>query len=439
MKEMGLDAFKFSISWSRVLPSGKISGGVNPLGVKFYNDFIDNLLFKGLQPYVTLFHWDLPQALIDEYGGFLSQNIVDDFNNYVNFCFKTFGNRVKHWLTLNEPYEFTIYGYAYGTYAPGRCSNYIGNCTCGNSATEPYVVGHHLILSHAAAVKLYRERYKASQKGQIGVTLSSKWYVPISQNVANQKAALRALDFQLGWFLHPMTYGEYPKNMLSLVKERLPKFTETQSHMLKNSYDFLGINYYTSFYVANAMLLPSMKLSMTTDSRAILSYQKNGVPIGQPTALSWLHVCPQGIRELVLYIKDYYGNPPIVITENGVADANNSTLPVEEALHDNLRIIYHHGHLTYLSKAIKEGVNVKGYFVWSFLDDFEWAYGFSARFGMNYVDYKNGLKRYPKCSALWFKRFLQRKKLLFRPSMSHWLVKGNNTQFMSKDSYLVSV
>ncbi|XP_059649065.1 beta-glucosidase 12-like [Cornus florida] len=353
MKDIGLDAFRFSISWPRVLPSGKISAGVNPLGVKFYNDLIDSLLSKGLQPYVTLFHWDIPQALIDEYGGFLSQNIVDDFRNYADFCFRTFGDRVKHWLTLNEPYQFTVFGYATGVYAPGRCSNYIGNCTCGNSATEPYLVGHHQILSHGATIKLYRERYKASQKGQIGVTLNSNWFVPISQNVANRKAALRALDFMLGWFLHPMTYGEYPKNMLSLVKKRLPKFTKTQSKMLRNSYDFAGINYYTSHYVANAVLLTGVNLSMTTDSRVILSNEKNGVPIGQPTVLSWLYVYPKGIRELMLYIKDNYGNPPIVITENGVADANNSTLPVKEALKDNLRIMYHHDHLTYLLKAIK--------------------------------------------------------------------------------------
>ncbi|XP_059649064.1 beta-glucosidase 12-like [Cornus florida] len=353
MKEMGLDAFRFSISWSRVIPSGKISGGVNPLGVKFYNDLINNLLSNGLQPYVTLFHWDLPQALIDEYGGFLSPNIVDDFWEYANFCFRTFGDRIKQWLTMNEPYEFSTYGYGYGYYAPGRCSNYIGNCTSGNSATEPYIVGHHLILSHGAAVKLYREKYKAFQKGQIGITLSSNWFVPISQNVANRKAALRAIDFMLGWFLHPMTYGEYPEIMRSLVKNRLPKFTTTQSKMLRNSYDFLGMNYYTSYYAANAMLLTSMNLSMTTDNRVIFSSQKDGVPIGQPTDLSWLHMYPKGIRALILYIKDYYGNPPIVITENGVGDADNSTLPIKEALEDNLRILYHHGHLTYLSKAIK--------------------------------------------------------------------------------------
>ncbi|THG03572.1 hypothetical protein TEA_022949 [Camellia sinensis var. sinensis] len=335
-------------------PEGKISGGVNRLGVQFYNNLINEVLSHGLQPYVTLFHWDLPQALDDDYGGFLSPKIVDDYLDYVDFCFTTFGDRVKHWLTLNEPYEFTVYGYGSGIYAPGRCSEYIGNCTSGNSATEPYIVGHHLILSHAAAVTLYREKYKVSQKGEIGITLSSKWIVPFSKNTANQKAAQRALDFMLGWFLHPMTYGDYPKIMKSLVGNRLPNFTELESQILKNSYDFLGINYYTSFYAANAVFFNISKLSVTTDNRVINSDVKNGVPIGEPTALSWLHICPKGIGKVVLYIKHNYGNPPIIITENGVAEANNPTLSLKESLEDELRITYHYEHLTYLLKAIKE-------------------------------------------------------------------------------------
>ncbi|XP_050281906.1 beta-glucosidase 17-like [Quercus robur] len=138
---------------------GKLSGGVNQEGVTFYNNLINELLSQGLKPFITLFHWDVPQALEDEYGGFLSQNIVDDYRNYVDFCFKEFGDRVKYWITINEPNIFTIGGYADGTTAPGRCSNYIGNCTHGNSGTEPYIVGHNFLLSHVAAVKLYREKY----------------------------------------------------------------------------------------------------------------------------------------------------------------------------------------------------------------------------------------------------------------------------------------
>ncbi|KAL6311869.1 hypothetical protein AAG906_021566 [Vitis piasezkii] len=152
LKFIGMDAMRFSISWSRVLP-------MNKEGVKFYNNVINELLANGLKPFVTLFHWDLPQALEDEYGGFLSRKIVDDYRDYVDFCFKQFGDRVKHWITLNEPYVFNYYGYSTGTYAPGRCSNYSGTCASGNSATEPYIVAHNLLLSHAAGVKLYKENY----------------------------------------------------------------------------------------------------------------------------------------------------------------------------------------------------------------------------------------------------------------------------------------
>ncbi|KAL5762793.1 hypothetical protein ACOSP7_019057 [Xanthoceras sorbifolium] len=172
MKEIGLDSFRFSISWSRILPQGKISGRVNQQGVDFYNNLINELISNGIEPFVTLFHWDLPQALEDEYGGFLSPKIVKDFGEYADFCFKEFGDRVKYWVTLNEPNLFSEFGYATGELAPGRCSIYIENCSSGNSAIEPYIVTHHLILSHAIAVKLYRKKFQA---------------------------ASRALDFQIGW------------------------------------------------------------------------------------------------------------------------------------------------------------------------------------------------------------------------------------------------
>ncbi|GFY92139.1 beta glucosidase 15 [Actinidia rufa] len=380
-------------------PEGKVSGGVNPLGVKYYNNLINEILAKGMVPYVTIFHWDLPQALEDEYGGFRSDKIVDDFRNYAEFLFKIFGDRVKHWFTLNEPYTYSYFGYGTGTMAPGRCSNYIGNCTAGDSSTEPYIVTHHLILAHGAA---------AYQRGEIGVTLVTAWFVPTTMTTTSERAARRALDFMFGWFLHPMTYGDYPKTIRAFAGNRLPKFTPEQSAMLQKSYDFLGVNYYTAFFASNAMFSNSVNVSMTTDNHANLtSVKDDGVAIGQATVLSWLYVYPKGIRALMLYLKDNYENPPIYITENGIAEAANDKLPVQEALKDKDRIEYLYGHLLYLSKAINEGVNVKGYFMWSFMDDFEWDAGFTVRFGMYYIDYKNGLRRYPKYSAYWYKKFLQ--------------------------------
>ncbi|XP_075644782.1 beta-glucosidase 17-like isoform X2 [Castanea sativa] len=406
MKEIGLDFFRISISWTRILPKGKISGGVNQRGITFYNNLINHLLSQGLKPFITLFHWDVPQALEEEYGGFLSQNIVNDYRNYVDVCFKEFGDRVKYWVTINEPNIFTIGGYVTGVDAPGRCSNYVGNCTYGNSGTEPYIVGHNLLLSHAIAVKLYREKYQASQTGEIGISIQSLWYLPKYQTVASTKAALRAQDFMLGWFVDPIIFGDYPETMRALVGTRLPVFTESQSKMLKGSLDFLGINYYTARYADDSTSSSSINLSYTTDSHVNLTTEKDGIPIGQSTATSWLYIYPRGIRELMLYIKKKYNNPPIYITENGVAD--NGSSPIQEALNDCLKIKYYYSHLSNLLEAIRAGVDVRGYFVWSFLDDFEWDSGYTIRFGIIYVDYENRLTRYMKRSAFWFKNFLRK-------------------------------
>ncbi|KAA8515714.1 hypothetical protein F0562_018675 [Nyssa sinensis] len=401
LKGLGMKALRLSISWPRVLPSGKISGGVNPEGVKFYNNVINELTSNGLKPYVTLLHWDVPQALEDEYGGLLHPNIVNDYRDYVDVCFKEFGDRVKNWITMNEPVSVSMNGYAYGTQAPGRCSNYIGNCTSGDSATEPYIAAHHQLLAHAAAVKLYREKYQTSQKGEIGITLASYWIMPKTPTAAGLKASHKALDFTLGWYLHPLTYGDYPRSMRATVGHRLPKFSAEQSKMLNGSMDFVGINYYTSKYASFSAPINTVNLSYTTDSHVDLTTEKNGSNIGQPTALSWLYICPKGIKDLMLYIKEKYNNPAIYITENGMADLNNSTLSVKEAIQDSLRISYIHDHLWHLQTAIKEGANVKGYFAWTLFDDFEWDAGFTMRFGLFYIDYKDGLKRYPKHSAFW--------------------------------------
>ncbi|KAJ4772079.1 Beta-glucosidase D7 [Rhynchospora pubera] len=409
MKEMGMDAYRFSISWTRILPNGSLSGGINKDGIQYYNNLINELISKGLKPFVTLFHWDSPQGLEDQYGGFLSSKIIEDYRDYAEVCFREFGDRVKHWITFNEPWSFCSSGYASGTFAPGRCSAWVGNnCSAGDSGTEPYIAAHHQLLAHAAAVQLYRSRYQASQKGVIGITLVSHWFVPYSTNSkSNDAAAERALDFMFGWFMDPLTHGEYPMSMRALVGKRLPKFSKEQSEMVKGSFDFIGLNYYTANY-ADALPLSNngLNASYNTDSRANLTGVRNGIPIGRPAASSWLHIYPRGIRELLLYTKRKYNNPLIFITENGVDEYNNKSLPLEEALKDDYRIEFYYRHLQYLNKAIKEGANVKGYFAWSLLDNFEWTNGYTVRFGINFVDYANGQKRYPKNSARWFKQFL---------------------------------
>ncbi|KAF7824010.1 cyanogenic beta-glucosidase-like isoform X1 [Senna tora] len=409
MKYMNLDAYRFSISWSRILPKGKLSGGVNQEGIKYYNNLINELLANGLQPFVTIFHWDVPQALEDEYGGFLSPQIVSDFRDYAELCFKEFGDRVKHWITLNEPRSVSKNGYANGRFAPGRCSAWLNmNCTGGDSATEPYLVSHYQLLAHAASVQVYKIMYQASQKGLIGITLNSDWYLPYSNENSDIEAAERALDFMFGWYMAPLTKGEYPKSMRSLVGNRLPKFSKEQSSLLKGSFDFLGINYYSSFYAAHAPNISNpSRPSLQTDSFVNVTNNRNGKPLGPMAASAWLCIYPRGFRELLLYIKRKYNNPMIYITENGYDEYNDPTLSLAEALMDTSRIDYYYRHLYYLQTAIKDGVKVKGYFAWSLLDNLEWDSGYTVRFGMNFVDYKDGLKRYHKLSAQWFKNFLK--------------------------------
>lgn len=399
MKEMNMDAFRFSISWTRILPYGKLHKGINKEGVKFYNNLINDLLANDLEPFVTIFHWDLPQALEEEYEGFRSHHIVADFRNFARLCFQLFGDRVKYWMTLNEPGTYSVNGYHVGNFAPGRCSKWVNAaCKDGNSSTEPYVVGYHLLLSHAAAVKEYRKYYQRHQKGKIGIVLSSIWAVPFSESEADREAAKRKLDFTLGWFLNPITYGDYPENMWTYVKDRLPRFTRKQSQMLKGSYDFLGINYYSGRYAANKKIVDPWYLSYGNDSHVEMRDQRNGVPIGPPSASDWLFVYPEGIRDLLKYIKDTYNRPTIYISENGIDEYNNNTLTREEALKDPQRINYYNKHLQNVRRAIfQDEVDVRGFFAWSLLDNFEWADG-----------YEGDLNRYPKHSVLWFRDLLWR-------------------------------
>nr|XP_010943555.1 beta-glucosidase 12 isoform X1 [Elaeis guineensis] len=409
MKEMGLDAYRFSISWTRILPNGSLSGGINKEGIDYYNNLINDLISNGLKPFVTLFHWDSPQGLEDQYGGFLSNRIVDDFRNYAEVCFREFGDRVKHWITFNEPWSYSVGGYASGILAPGRCSpSEVGKCSAGDSGREPYMVTHHQLLAHAEAVKLYKRKFQESQKGKIGITLVCHWMIPYSNSQSNGNAAERALDFMLGWFMEPLTKGDYPLNMRALVGSRLPKFSRQQSKLIKGSFDFIGLNYYTSRYAKDLPIGNAINITYNTDSAANLTVVRNGLFIGPRAASSWLYIYPRGIRDLLLYTKARYNNPIVYITENGVSEFNNGTLSLEEALKDNTRIDFYRQHLLYVRGAIREGVDVRGYFAWSLLDNFEWVDGYTIRFGINYVDYKDGLKRYPKSSALWFGRFLKK-------------------------------
>ncbi|XP_039122996.1 beta-glucosidase 1-like [Dioscorea cayenensis subsp. rotundata] len=400
MKEMNFDAYRFSISWSRIFPNGV--GKVNLKGVAYYNRLIDYMLKQGITPYANLYHYDLPASLEEKYKGLLSPQVVEDFANYADFCFKTFGDRVKNWFTFNEPRVVAALGYDDGEFAAGRCTN----CSAGgNSATEPYIVAHHLILSHAAAAKRYREKYQAEQKGRIGILLDFVWYEPLSDSKADEAAAQRSRDFHLGWFLHPIIYGEYPKSMQMIVKERLPKFSPEEVKMVKGSTDYVGINQYTAYYMYAPQVPLPTAVRYQLDWNAEFAYERNGVPIGPRAHSEWLYIVPWGMYKAVTYVKEHYGNPTVILSENGMDDPGNVTLRV--GLHDTTRLNYYRSYITELKKAIDDGANVIGYFAWSLLDNFEWQSGYTSRFGLVYIDYKN-LRRYPKMSAYWFRQWLNK-------------------------------
>ncbi|XP_044488472.1 beta-glucosidase 40 isoform X2 [Mangifera indica] len=405
MKDMGWDAYRFSIAWSRIFPNG--TGEINQAGVDHYNNLINALLAKGIEPYVTLYHWDLPQALEDKYNGWLDRQIIQDFATYAETCFQKFGDRVKYWITFNEPHTFSVQGYDVGIFAPGRCSIVGGIfCRAGNSATEPYIVAHNVLLSHGAAADIYRKKYKPTQHGSVGISYDVIWFDPASNSTADIEATKRAQEFQLGWFLDPVMFGDYPSSMRSRVGSRLPSFSKSEAALLKGSIDFVGINHYTTF-LASKSPLRGLNDS-NSDSGALTLPFAFGKPIPDRANSIWLYIVPHGMRSLMNYIKQKYGNPPVMITENGMDDPNNLLIPIKEALKDQKRIKYHNDYLTNLLAAIKEdGCNVKGYFVWSLLDNWEWSAGYSSRFGLYFVDYNDKQKkRYPKDSVQWFKKFL---------------------------------
>ncbi|TKV97466.1 hypothetical protein SEVIR_9G496400v4 [Setaria viridis] len=409
MADMGMDAYRFSIAWSRIFPNG--TGQVNQAGIDHYNKVINALLSKGIQPYVTLYHWDLPQALEDRYNGWLDRQIVNDFAAYAETCFKAFGDRVKHWITINEPHTVAVQGYDAGLHAPGRCSVLLHlYCKSGNSGTEPYIVAHNFILAHATVSDIYRRKYKATQNGQLGIAFDVIWYEPMTNSTIDIEATKRAQEFQLGWFADPFFFGDYPATMRTRVAERLPKFTAEEAALVKGALDFVGINHYTTFYTRhNDTNIIGVLLNDTLADTGTISlpFDKNGKPIGDRANSIWLYIVPSGMRKLMNYVKERYNSPPVYITENGMDDSNNPFTSIKDALKDSKRIKYHNDYLTNLAASIKEdGCDVRGYFAWSLLDNWEWAAGYTSRFGLYFVDYRDNLKRYPKNSVQWFKSLL---------------------------------
>ncbi|KAK7373948.1 hypothetical protein VNO80_07370 [Phaseolus coccineus] len=367
MANMGLEGYRFSISWSRLIPDGR--GQVNPKGLLFYNNLIDELISNGIEAHVTLYHWDLPQALEDEYGGWVSRRVVKDFTKYAEVCFREFGDRVKYWTTLNEANVNVIMGYDLGFLQPQRCSpSPITNCSRGNSSTEPYLVAHHMLLAHGSAARVYRQKYQGMQHGLIGFNLLLLGFLPQTNSTADIMAVQRVQDFCIGWFMNPFRLGDYPDIMKKNAGSRLPSFTQKESNLVKGSIDFLGTNFYYSYYVK--------------DSPGNLQKEN----------------------------RDYLEDVAVKI--------QCEQTPHNSSLDDWSRVNYLHAYIGSIVDALRSGLNVKGYFVWSFMDTFEIVSGYEASYGLYYVDMNDpNLRRQRKLSAEWFELFGNQTKnfgLLFR-------------------------
>lgn len=405
MKSMGLKAYRFSISWARVIPTGRIRDGVNKKGIAFYSNLINELLEAGIQPYVTLYHWDLPQGLLDPENGLNAWwsvenasaaqpkptgQITPDFVDYADLCFKAFGDRVKWWITFNEPWTF-LYSTIDGGDAPGIPAY-------ENRWPWVYIAAHNVLNAHAAAVHLYRSKYQESQGGRIGITNNMDWTEPLTKDPQDVAAAERALLFRLGWFTDPIFRGtgDYPEPMRQVFQSfgvDLPAFTEEQKRLIIGSADFFGLNYYSCSFSENDPdpgwnIGGSGWLSAFVKGSSWNLTQKPA-PYGMPQAMSfWLYSGAWGFRKMLNWIMRRYDNPYIYITEAGWSDDADT---VSEGVHDPMRIEYYANYSAEMHKAIiEDGVNVKGFFAWSFMDNFEWSAGYKPRFGLIRNEYNFG-------------------------------------------------
>jgi beta-glucosidase len=386
MARLGVGAYRFSLSWPRILPGG--SGTPHPEGLRFYSNLIDELLQNGIAPWVTLHHWDLPLSLQLEEDGWLNPRLAERFRDYAAVCFEHFGDRVKHWMTFNEPWVISILGYGQGVFPPGR-----------TSMEEPYRAAHNLLRAHGMAVDVYRRRFQATQKGMIGMANNCDWREPRTNSPEDRAAAERALEFFLGWFADPLYRGDYPDVMRERVRERLPEFAPEDRERILGSADFFGLNHYTTMYAEHARAgalqaaNPFGNGGITEDQDVNLSMD----PRWPRTTMQW-SIVPWGCRKLLHWIHDRYGAPEIYVTENGCSTDDH---PVNGIVDDAPRIEFLRQYLVECHTALGEGVKLKGYFVWSLLDNFEWIFGYTRRFGLHYVEYATG-ERIAKTSSRWY-------------------------------------
>jgi len=356
MRDLGLRAYRFSISWSRVMPSGR--GPVNQRGLDFYERLVDALLENGIEPMATLFHWDLPAAL-DDLGGWLNPDIAQWFADYASVVFAKLDDRIKLWATLNEPWVVTDGGYLHGALAPGH-----------RNLFEAPIATHHLLRAHGAAVAAYR----AHGRHEIGIVVNIEPKYAASGAPADREATERADAYMNRQYLDAVLLGRYPERLAEIFGEAWPAWGAEDLDSISRPIDFVGINYYTR--------------SVTRYDSA--KWPVHAAPVRQKqatyTETGW-EVFPQGLVDTLVAIKDRYDNPRVYVTENGAAFFD-PPVATNGRVVDPLRVDYLQGHILAVHEALAKGVNVHGYFAWSLLDNFEWSLGYSKRFGIVHVNFE---------------------------------------------------
>jgi beta-glucosidase len=367
-RELGLNALRFSIAWPRIVPAGR--GWPNEAGLDFYDRFVDELLESGIEPFVTLYHWDLPQALEDK-GGWPERSTVEAYAEYVEVVAARLGDRVGHWITHCEPWVISWLGYGLGEHAPGRKSD-----------ADALAAAHHVLLGHGRAVEVLR---REAPGAEVGITLNLMHDYPAS-DAEEDVAATRHIDgFRNRWFLDPLYRAEYPSDILEHFAASLPRFEDGDMEAIAVPIDVLGINTY---------------------SRGVIGAGPDGgrpifvrVPDSEYTDMDW-EVYPDGLYDLLHRLRDDYAPARIAVTENGAAFSD--VRGHDGRVRDPERQAYLEGHIDAVARAVEDGVPVNGYYVWSLLDNFEWAHGYGKRFGIVYVDYPT-LRRIPKSSFSWYR------------------------------------
>ncbi|WP_028534557.1 GH1 family beta-glucosidase [Paludibacterium yongneupense] len=392
MAELGLKSYRFSVSWPRLFPNGR--GEVNEAGVKFYSDLIDELLKYGIEPMLTLYHWDLPQALQDAFGGWESREIVDAFDAYARLCYERYGDRVKLWATFNETICFIGLGYLTGMHPPGVKDPRRALQAC-----------HHVFLAHATAVRSFR---KSGIQGQIGFVNVMQPNDPITDSPDDVAACAWAEGGFTHWLFDPVLKGCYPPELLAAAQQGLgvPVFAPGDEALLRdNICDFIGLNYYKREMVAANNDVDGFAMNTSGQKGAgggmgfkgLFKFVRN--PKGVYTDWDW-EIYPQGLTDAIMRINTRYGRVPIYITENGLGAKDPI---VDGKILDQPRIDYLRDHIAAIGEAIKLGADVRGYYPWSFIDILSWLNGYQKQYGFVYVDRDNGLARKKKLSFDWYR------------------------------------